>query len=152
MRVRDGSALLVARRGCLLQGEAFNFPHRPFRYITLHSGELPDSDGAKELLQPVNQAGKLLWRVMLCGDSEIVLVRGHVFGGQDMYGRCFEAEIRLERGLEAIETQADQLRDMLRVPTWCSKTQIQRYRLPIHFKQQQPEHAYTYRIAGKIAH
>ena len=120
--------------------------------MTLHRGELPNSASAKTLLKPVNQAGKLLRRVILRGDGKIGLLLGHVFGGQDMYGRCLEAEIRLEHGLEAIETQADELRDMLRVAARCSKSQIQRYRLPVHFEQQQPEDAYADCITSKIVH
>src|SRR5262245_5363117 len=76
----------------------------------------------------------------------------HVIGAQDMQGRCLEAEVRFEGGLETIETQADELGDVPSLPTGCSKSQIQRHRFTIHLEQQQSKQARADRIAAKILH
>ena len=138
--------------GSLRQGEAFDVPNRPFRNVALLGDQLPYSAGPKSLLQPVDQPGKLLRRRIVCGNGKLVLLFGHVLGAQDMEGRCFEAEVRFELGVKAIEAQTDQLGQMLCVTTWCGKSQIQRYRRAIQLEQQQSQQAHANRIAGKILH
>jgi hypothetical protein len=115
----------VARcRYCLLQGEIFDFLYGPFRDVALERDELPYGTGAKTLLQPVDQPSKLLRLGRRRGNGKMVLVLSHLLGAQDMEGRCLKAKVCLEVGVEAIETQADELSDMPSVPARCRQSQI----------------------------
>ena len=73
----------------------------------------------------------------MCGNGKRILLLSHVLGGQDMDGHCLEAEVRSELTAEAVQTQADQLGDMLRIPTRRGESQIQRYSFAIQLEQQQ---------------
>jgi hypothetical protein len=120
--------------------------------VALKRAKLSYGTATKALLQPVDQPSKFLRCRRVRTDGKLVLMLSHVIGAQDMQGRCLEAEVRFERGLETIEPQADELSDVPSVPTGCSKSQIQRHRFTIHFEQQQSQQTRADRIAGKILH
>src|SRR5581483_6063345 len=112
--------------------------------MALPGMQAPNGSLAQALLQPIDQPRQLLRRGALVmsripcrRNAEALLVLGQALDGQYVHGRRLEAELGGELAAQAIETQADQLGDMLRVPARRREPQIERQRLPVDLEQQE---------------
>ena len=71
-------------------------------------------------------------------------------GDQHVHGRRLEAEVRLQRAPQAIEPEADQLGDVLRVPARRGEPDVQRLHLPVHLEQHEAQDACAHAIALEV--
>ena len=106
--------------------------------------------GSQPLLQAVDQPGERLGRGAASSRPSRVLALGQRLGDQHVHGRRLEAEVRLQASPQAIEAQADQLGDVLRVPARRGEPDVQRLHLPVHLEQQEAQDARADGIAREV--